>query len=134
MTAERIKDIYADFKNALGRLSEALQEDISKGSIVIDGTIQRFEFTFELSWKLAKGILNYNGIEVETARMVIKEASAAGLIKSGDGWIDMLEDRNKTSYIYDEKQALKIYEKIAQSHFRLLQDFSSYVAKFIKNL
>jgi nucleotidyltransferase substrate binding protein (TIGR01987 family) len=134
MNAERIKDIYSDFKNALERLKEALSEDVSKGSIIIDGTIQRFEFTFELAWKLAKSILNYNGIEVETARLVIKEAFKADLINDGDGWIDMLEDRNKTSHIYDEKQALKIYEKIKQSHFRLLEDFRNYAAKFIENM
>lgn len=134
MNAERIKDIYSDFKSALGRLKEALSEDISKGSIVIDGTIQRFEFSFELAWKLAKNILNYNGVDVETARMVIKEAFKAGLIKDGDGWIDMLEDRNKTSHIYDEKQALKIYEKIKQSHFGLLEDFESDTEKFIENM
>ena len=49
MSPKRIKEIYADFKKALGRLSEALDEDIDKGSIIIDGAIQRFEFTFELA-------------------------------------------------------------------------------------
>lgn len=111
MTQERVKELYSDFKMALERLNAALKEDLSK-AIVIDGTIQRFEFSFELAWKLAKALLNYQGIEVEPPRLVVKEAFKAGLIKDGDGWIDMLEDRNKTSHIYDEKQALKIYEKI----------------------
>lgn len=124
MMQGRIKEIYEDFKNALERLKEALDEDLSRGSIVIDGTIQRFEFTFELSWKLARAVLNYNGIKAESPRLIIKEAFRAGLIKEGQGWIDMLEDRNKTSHIYDEKQALKIYERIKAAHFGLLKDFS----------
>jgi len=134
MSLKRIKDIYSDFENALNRLREALNEDISKGSIVVDGTIQRFEFTFELAWKLAKNVLNYNGIEAETPRLVIKEAFKTQIVKDGDAWIDMLEDRNKTSHIYDEKQAIKIYEKIEQTHYELLEDFKNNVAKFIKNL
>ena len=130
MDFKRIEKIYSDFKNALKRLEEALSEDLNKGNIVIDGTIQRFEFTFELSWKLAKFALKYSGIKVETPRMVIKEAFKAGLIKDGDGWIDMLEDRNKTAHIYDETQALTIYEKIKNSHCKLLCDFANEIEEF----
>ncbi len=128
MMQERIKELYEDFKNALERLKEALSESLSKGSIVVDGTIQRFEFTFELAWKLAKAVLNYNGIEVETPRLTIKEAFKTGLVKDGQGWIEMLEDRNKTSHIYDEKQALRIYERIKETYFGLLEDFSDNIA------
>ena len=70
MSQERIKEVKADFNKALGRLEDALSEDVSKGSIVVDGTIQRFEFTFELAWKLMKLVLAYNGIE---AVSIIKE-------------------------------------------------------------
>ena len=133
MNQEKAKDIYEDYKKALERLKGALAENVSiKGNIVIDGTVQRFEFTFELAWKLAKAILNYNGVEVETPRMVIKEAFRAGLITDGDGWIDMLKDRNKTAHIYDEKQALQIYGKIKENHFELLNDFSGKVLRWIK--
>lgn len=129
---ERIEEIYLDYKKALERLKEALEEDLSKGNIIVDGTIQRFEFCFELAWKLAKAILNYNGIEVEIPRLVIKEAFKAKLIQDGEGWIDMLEDRNKTSHIYDEKAALKIYNKIKDSHFSLLEDFEKRVSKYAR--
>ncbi|RKY40458.1 MAG: nucleotidyltransferase [Candidatus Omnitrophota bacterium] len=134
MRKERIKEVYEDFKNALGRLKEALEEDLSKGSIVVDGTIKRFEFTFELAWKLAQLILEYNSIQTRGPRFVIKEAFKLGLIKKGESWIDMLEDRNKTSHIYDEKQALKIYKKIKETHFDLLKTFSNEVVEFLHSL
>lgn len=73
MNKERILELYSDFKEALNRLNEALLQDLSIGDIVIDGTIQRFEFTFKLAWKLCKAILAYNGIEAATPRAVIKE-------------------------------------------------------------
>lgn len=120
---ERIRELYIDFEKALTRLKQALDEDLSKGSIIVDGTIQRFEFTFELAWKLAKAILRHNGVEVDAPRIVIKEAFKVKLIKEGESWIDMLEDRNKTSHIYDEKQALKIYDKIKNNHFKILEGF-----------
>ena len=116
MTRESIKEVYEDFKNALERLKEALKEDSSENSIIVDGTIQRFEFTFELSWKLLKFILNYNGVDVDSPRPVIKEAFKTNIIQDGQGWIDMLEDRNKTLHIYDEKQAMNIYNKIKETH------------------
>jgi nucleotidyltransferase substrate binding protein (TIGR01987 family) len=133
MDIERIEERHQDFKNALKRLEEALNEDLSKGSIVVDGAIQRFEFTFETAWKLAKAILAYSGIEATVPRTVIKEAFKAGLVHDGDGWIDMLEDRNKTSHIYDEDKALKIYEKIKASHFKLLSDFEAMTRVFMSS-
>ncbi len=134
MNLERIKELYQDFNNALGRLKEALSQDLSKGSIVVDGTIQRFEFTFELAWKLIKSILNYNGLDVESPRPVIKEAFRSKTIKNGQEWVDMLEDRNKTSHLYDEKQALKIYEKIKNNHYQILNNFNIEIEKEIRNL
>jgi len=133
MSHERMKEIYADFQRALGRLREALNEDIRGNSIAIDGTIQRFEFTFELAWKLAAAILKYQGIEADTPRSVIKEAFKAKLLKDGEAWIDMLEDRNKTSHIYDEKAAMVIYEKIKSNHYRVLEELSRVVVEFIED-
>ena len=133
MSLEKIENIYADFRKALERLKEALDEDLSKGNIIVDGAIQRFEFTFELAWKLAKAMLNYNGLEADSPRPVIKEAFKANIIKDGQSWIDMLEDRNKTSHIYDEAQAVGIYNKIKENHFELFKIFESEVTKFIKN-
>ena len=127
MNLERIKEIYSDYKKAVKRLKEALNQSLSKGDIAVDAAIQRFEFTFELAWKLAKAVLAYNGVDADTPRAIIKEAYKAKLIRDGDGWIDMLEDRNRSSHIYDEKMALKIYKKIKSSHVKLLDDFAEEV-------
>ena len=133
MNNKRMKELYGDFKNALERLARALKEDINKNETAVDGTIQRFEFTFELAWKLESAILSYNGVEVGIPRMVIKEAFKAGLLKDGAAWIEMLEDRNKTSHIYDEDMAQEIYNKIKNSHFKILEDFRQSVEDFIKS-
>ncbi len=133
MAPERIKEIYQDFTSALSRLEEALNDDLAKGSIVIDGTIQRFEFTFELAWKLKRAILNYRGIEANTPRDVIKEGYRTYLISDGDGWISMLDDRNMTAHIYDETKALEIYKKIKDNHLKLLLELVKKAGEFLKN-
>ena len=103
MNQDKTKALVYDFGKSLIRLREASKEALSKGSIVIDGTIQRFEFTFELSWKLMRLVLQNEGIDTNSPHAAIKEAFRNKLIQDGDAWIDMLEDRNMTSHLYDEK-------------------------------
>ena len=127
MNQKRTKELLDDYRKAVSRLDESLHESLSKGSIVMDGTIQRFEFTFELAWKVLKSVLEFQGIEATTPRAAVKEAFRAKWLKEGQGWIDMLEDRNKTSHIYNEKQAAVIYKKIKKSHFALLKGLSDHL-------
>lgn len=132
MSPERIKELFASFSDALRRLEESLREDIAQSSTLVDGTIQRFEFTFELAWKLLRLILLNDGVEANTPRAVLKEAFLAKLIIEGDGWIDMLEDRNKTSHLYDEKIAMGIYRKIKGAHFQRLSDLKQVAEKIVQ--
>lgn len=99
-----------DLGNALLRLKEALQEkpiDLNK-----DATIQRFEFTFELAWKLMQSILKENGIETYGIKTVIREAARFGMVDDPKAWFKFLEDRNLTSHTYKEDEARSIYERI----------------------
>ena len=54
---EKRKKVLA---KATERLKEALNE--KETEIAIDGTLHRFEFTFELAWKTMKDLMEYNGI------------------------------------------------------------------------
>ncbi|MGB9975637.1 nucleotidyltransferase substrate binding protein [Thermovenabulum sp.] len=127
---ERIIERFNDFKNALQRLEEGINFEPSN-EIIIDGVIQRFEFTFELAWKLLKDILEYEGIEVKSPRSAIKEGYKAGLVSDGEAWIDMMIDRNKTSHIYDEKEAKAIYNKIKSFYVGLLRELKNCAERYI---
>lgn len=131
MSLERAKELYSDYMSAVQRLKEAIDVGGEMGDVSIDGTIQRFEFSFELGWKLAKAILKYQGVDVQTPRQVIKEAYVSKMISAGEDWIDMLEDRNKTSHIYDAKQAWDIYLKIKEKHCSQLEKFVTESTSFI---
>ncbi|MGG5255142.1 nucleotidyltransferase substrate binding protein [Neobacillus sp. SM06] len=124
MKKERVYEKLDDFKRACKRLDEATKLE-PVNDIVFDGVIQRFEFTFELSWKLLKLHLEFTGIgELRSPRAIIREAYAAGIIDNGDEWISMMEDRNKTSHIYDEEEAKIIYLKIVKKHNTLLNELA----------
>ncbi|QBH13741.1 nucleotidyltransferase substrate binding protein [Desulfobacter hydrogenophilus] len=70
-------------KKATDHFAEALQEPES--SIVMDATIQRFEFTYELMWKTLKIFLeDIHGIRAVSPRLVFKEAYALSIIEQED--------------------------------------------------
>jgi nucleotidyltransferase substrate binding protein (TIGR01987 family) len=108
------------FKNALDRLEESLQIPTDQ-NIVIDGVIQRFEFTFELSWKWLKQYLEYKGIlDAKAPRDVFRHAYALDIIQDGEAFIEMMKDRKISSHTYDEATANAIYKRIKDQHYFLL--------------
>jgi nucleotidyltransferase substrate binding protein (TIGR01987 family) len=134
MKKERLYEKLEDYKRASKRLDEAIKLEIHH-DIIYDAVIQRFEFTFELSWKLMKMFLEYVGVsEIKSPRATIREAFTYGLIEDGDEWIDMMIDRNKTSHIYDEEEAKLIYMKIKNKHNDLLKRLVDKMEKEMDNI
>lgn len=131
---ERIYDKFKDYEKAVNRLLEAL--NIGEiNDIVIDGIIQRFEFTFELSWKLMKEYIEHEGIEVNSPRSTIREAYSMGIIEEGDKWISMLTDRNKTSHIYDEEDSRQVYTNIKDIYiYEFLDLMDKFRNKYLNNI
>lgn len=74
-----------------------------------DGVIQRFEYTFELSWKTAKKLLKAYGIDAESPRDTIREMAQQDWIEDAELWMTFLEARNKTSHIYKEEIAKEVF-------------------------
>lgn len=117
--SEKIKDL----ENAVSRLDEAIKDSKKiELSTLKDGVIQRFEFTLELSWKILKTYLVNEGIDcVNTPKSVVREAYKAGIIKNGEVWIEMIDDRNLTSHIYSQSMADDIYLRITKKYFKELE-------------
>ena len=119
---ERFNQKREDFCNALERLEESLVENPT--DIIIDGCLHRFEFTFELSWKVIKSYLEYMGVVEKTGspREVIQNGFKQGLITDGEGWIEMMLSRNVLSHLYDEGESRRIYNSIKEKHIKLLRE------------
>lgn len=111
-----------NYKDALARLHESI-EDAKKFSDNLtfrDGVIQRFEFTAELAWKtMREYLLSEKVANINSPKSVMREAYHMNVITDEDGWIQILDDRNSTSHIYDQQEATDIYKRIATEHIQL---------------
>lgn len=119
---KRFEERKQDFYNALERLQEALNEEVT--DVVIDGVLHRFEFTFELSWKTVKDYLEYLGVteKIGSPREIIQLGFKQGIISDGEAWIQMMLSRNALSHLYDEKTSREIYEKIKINYINLFNE------------
>lgn len=120
METERLLQRREDLVHATTRLKEALNEEPTE--LAIDGVLHRFEFTFELAWKVMKDKLEFMGVIEKTGspREVIKSAFQYNIIDDGEAWIEMMLSRNMLSHMYDEKQSRDIYSKIKNTYINLL--------------
>lgn len=99
----------APLKNAISSLKRSLEQP--KDEYTRDSSIQRFEYTFELSWKTLKRYFSWNqGLDESNIRNLFREAGKQSLIQSVEQWFGFHRSRNKTSYIYSEKVAEEVYE------------------------
>lgn len=124
---KRLDERFQDYAKALDRLKEAFLEQPTP--IIIDGTLQRYEFTFELAWKTMKDYLEYNGLSDNLAspRGIIKLAFQSKIIKNGDIWIEMMLARNELSHLYDEDKSREIYNNIKAKYLIEFDNLKSFL-------
>jgi nucleotidyltransferase substrate binding protein (TIGR01987 family) len=69
--------LLGQLKQAYKRLQEALDISLDE-PLALDGTIQRFEFTFEITWKTLRAYLDDQGIHCYSPKDCLKEAFKMG--------------------------------------------------------
>ena len=114
---------FDNFSRAHTLLRQALDDGVEPlNDLELEGVIQRFEYTFELSWNVLKDRLEYDGVTIApvTPRQVIREAFQAKLIDDCDTWIDMLTDRNLMSHTYDSERFQAVVRNIHSRYLAIL--------------
>lgn len=112
-------------ENALHSLEEALSAyqnspfnaETPEKELMRDGVIQRFEYTFELSWKTLKRYLEEYGLErvdTLTNRELFRLGGEAGLLREVEPWLEYLHRQNQTSHIYSEEVAQEVFQAAVQ--------------------
>lgn len=123
-TQTRWKQRFQNFERALALLEEPLARQAVADFSLLEqqGLVQRFEFCFELAWKVMKDYLLFSGVLLDqlTPRHVIKQAFSAGLIADGQAWIDMLDARNLLSHTYNQERFETALEQIQARYLSIL--------------
>lgn len=95
---------------AIMRLREVLnrpETDVSR-----DAAIQRFEFCFELAWKFIQERGRAEGLDCQSPKGCLQLAFKTSWIEDEQGWLAMLQDRNRTSHTYDEDLAKAVFQRL----------------------
>lgn len=89
------------FRTALAQLTDACDRD-RYDYLELAGLIKTFEFSFELSWKVLKDLLFYEGHDVKAPRAVIRKSFEVDYIDESDceTLLDALDKRNVLSHVY----------------------------------
>ncbi len=110
---EEIQSLFRQFKEAFNRLKEAV--DIEEESdIKRDAVIKRFEFSYELLWKIYKKIARLQKLDYFNPKACFQFAFKSGLIEDEELFLEIIDARNKTTYVYSEEEAKKIYNFIKE--------------------
>ncbi|MNM91289.1 Nucleotidyltransferase substrate binding protein like protein [compost metagenome] len=115
---------FMNLKKAYSRLKEVSDIYDGKNDIIRDNLIQRFEFTYELTHKTLKEFMKYLGVTLENSfpRTIFKKAFVNNLISDDKVWINLLEDRNLTSHIYNENMADEIADRIVTKYVSAIEE------------
>lgn len=128
---------YANFHKACRRLLDVTEadrfiEDLSE--LELEGLVQRFEYTFELAWKVMQDLLVYKGYEfMQGPNGTMKMAFEDGLISNHDGWRKMAKSRNTLSHVYDEAEVIPIVRLIYSDYAPLFKQLDNTLDDLSKN-
>ncbi len=117
---DRLKKQIEDFERALSRFEEAVAlADKNRGNklypFLRDSAIQRFEFTFEIFWKLVKTAMKeLEGVECNSPKSCMRELFKNRYVTEEElrKLLQMVDDRNLTVHTYHEKLAEELFEKL----------------------
>lgn len=124
----RLKERVNDYLKALTQLEKAVQAP--KNEFTRDAVIQRFEFTYELAWKMLKLSLEKEGIIARSPRETLQEALQTGFIADGNAWSELQQKRNLTTHTYDEGLAEEVYQYIHDFGLILFQHLAEETKKW----
>lgn len=107
---ERLRERIEIARRALVMLDElASRPSLSK--VERDAAIQRFEFTFEATWKAVQRHLEVvEGVIAGSPKACVRSSREVGLLDDDQTTLglEMVDDRNLSVHTYDEKLAERI--------------------------
>ena len=130
MTPIRWKQRLENLQKAQLRLSKACAQK-KYNELELAGLVQTFEFTFELTWKTLKDLLNFEGFDAASPRSVIRTALEAKHLNAAqcETLLEALIKRNLLTHTYDEAQVLQAQLLIKESFEPTITNVTEYLTK-----
>lgn len=107
---------FSSLERALASLTRAAERSLREpqDEEVRDAVIQRFEYSYELCWKMLKRQLELElPTPADADRMsfmeLIREGAERGLVANPERWIEYRHQRNLTSHVYEERAAHSVH-------------------------
>ncbi len=120
---------FENYKDALLTFEEVVPRYSQLSELEKDGLIQRFEFTFDLAWKVMQYYLKHVGYaDIKGPRPCITQMAQDNLIDAFL-WEELLTARNELSHIYDENKSRAWLDKIVSDFLPVLQEFKLQMEK-----
>lgn len=112
---------YHSFCRSLDNLAKSQTAD-READFVLEGTVQNFNLTFDIAWKVLKDILTKDlgmvDFSLGSPRGVLQAAFTNGLIDD-DTWLKMLKCRNQLAHDYDGNYAKIVFDTINKEYYPL---------------
>jgi len=116
---------FQNFRRGLALLREAMDLQASRplSALEQEGAAQRFEYTWELAWKVLKDVLEADGaiLPTITPAAAVKAAFAAKLMEDGEGWLAALDARNKLAHVYSASAFAEVTAAIGDRFLALFE-------------
>lgn len=124
----RWKQRLQNLMKAQQRLERACSQD-SYNELELAGLVQTFEFSFELTWKTLKDLLEFEGFDVASPRSVFRTALEAKHLSSDqcEIMLEALIKRNLLSHTYDEENVLEAQSLILASFSPVIGQVTLYL-------
>jgi nucleotidyltransferase substrate binding protein (TIGR01987 family) len=128
----RWKQRFDNFEKAFILLKEAIENDLNQlNQLEKEGIIQRFEYTFELAWKVLKDKMQDDGIimEIISPKYVVRKAFETKYINDAETWLLMIGDRNLMSHTYNFSKFEEIILSIKDKYLNILIKLYEFLKK-----
>lgn len=122
---------FENFVANLEVLKRAKDEDLTN-EFIISGIIDKFFLQFELSWKVLKELLSYEGRSVAKSgspREILKAAYATYDYINEDIWLEMLRARNDMTHIYNGEAARQMVKVILEKYIPVFVEMRERIEK-----
>ncbi|MEI6815273.1 MAG: HI0074 family nucleotidyltransferase substrate-binding subunit [Bacteroidota bacterium] len=122
---------FEKFVYALKTMEDVLPRYNEMNELEKDGLIQRFEFTFDIAWKVMQDYLKSAGyIDKKGPRLVLEQMAQDGFIDPFI-WADILIARNDFSHTYNHALSRSHLDKIVYDFVPAFIEFKTTMQKLI---